>query len=73
MQPGFSKIPDSATIDEGREMTLDQARKFYQEIKEIKKRYGICYSDYHEVEKEGEIRLVNVTLKINIDAPKKRP
>lgn len=54
-------------------MTLDQARKFYQEIKEIKKRYGICYSDYHEVEKEGEIRLVNVTLKINIDAPKKRP
>ena len=48
-------------------MTLEQAKKFYQEIKEIKKRYGITYSDYHEEECDGEIKLVNVTLKIKID------
>lgn len=48
-------------------MTLEQAKKFYQEIKEIKKRYGVSYSDYHEEESDGEIKFVNVTLKIKIE------
>jgi aspartyl/asparaginyl beta-hydroxylase (cupin superfamily) len=48
-------------------MTLEQAKKLYQEIKELKKRYGISYSEYHEEERDGEIRLVNVILKIRID------
>ena len=51
-------------------MTLDQAKKLYQEIKEIKKRYGVCYSDYHEEERDGEIKFVGVTLKIKIDGGK---
>ena len=48
-------------------MKLEEAKRLYQEIKEIKKRYGICYSDYHEEERDGEIKFVNVTLKIKID------
>jgi hypothetical protein len=52
-------------------MTLDQARKVYHEIREIKKRYGISYSDFHEEEREGEVRFVNVTLKLKIDPEKK--
>ncbi len=52
-------------------MTLDQARKLHQEIKEIKKRYGISYSDYHEEEREGEVRFVNITLRAKIDPNKK--
>ena len=48
-------------------MKLEEAKRLYQEIKEIKKRYGICYSDYHEEECDGEIKFVNVTLKIKID------
>ncbi len=52
-------------------MTLDQARKLYHEIREIKKRYGISYSDFHEEERDGEVRFVNVTLKLKIDPVKK--
>ncbi len=48
-------------------MTIEEARIFYQEIKKIKNRYGISYSDYHEEERDGEIKFVNVTLKIKID------
>lgn len=48
-------------------MTLDQAKKFYQEIKDLKKRFGVCYSDYHEEERDGEVKFVNVTLKLKID------
>ena len=35
-------------------MILEQAKKFYREIKELKRRYGITYSDYHEEENDGE-------------------
>jgi len=48
-------------------MTLDQARKFYQDIKDLKRRYGVSYSDYHEEERDGEIRFVNITVKAKID------
>lgn len=50
-------------------MTLDQARKLRQEINELKRRYGITYSDFHEEERDGELRFVNITLKAKIDPP----
>ncbi len=53
-------------------MTLEEAKKFYHEIKEIKRRYGVSYSDYHEEECDGEIRFVNITLRAKIDPEKKR-
>ena len=51
-------------------MTLDQAKKFYQEIKDLQRRYGVSYSDYHEEECDGEIRFMNITLKAKIDPPR---
>jgi len=48
-------------------MTIEEARIFYQEIRQIKKRYGVSFSDYHEEECDGTIRFVNVTLRLKID------
>ena len=53
-------------------MTLDQAKEFYREIKDLKKRYGVSYSDYHEEERDGEVRFVNITLRAKIDPERKR-
>lgn len=47
-------------------MTLDQARKICDEI--IKKHGHYC--DYHEERREGEIKFVNLTLKLKIDGAK---
>ncbi len=52
-------------------MTLDEAKQFYQVIKDLKKRYGISYSDYHEEECDGEIRFVNIVLKLKIERKKR--
>ncbi len=52
-------------------MTIEEARIFYQEIRKLKRRYGISYSDYHEEECDGEIKFVNITLKAKI-APEKK-
>jgi len=49
-------------------VTLDQARKICDEI--IQK-YG-HYCDYHEERREGEIKFVNLTLRLKIDQEKKR-
>ena len=48
-------------------MTLDQAREICEEI--IKK-HGL-YCDYHEERREGEIKFVNLTLRLKIDSEKK--
>ena len=52
-------------------LKLEQARKLHQEIKEIKRRYGISYSDYHEEECDGEVRFVNITLRAKIEPERK--
>jgi hypothetical protein len=61
-QPGIF-----AKFDTGDAMTLDQAKEFYQKIRDLKKRYSVCFSDYHEEERDGEIKFVNVTLRMKID------
>jgi hypothetical protein len=48
-------------------LTLDHAKEFYREIRELKKRYGVSYSDYHEEERDGQVRFVNITVRAKID------
>jgi hypothetical protein len=48
-------------------MTLQDARKICEEI--IKKHGHYC--DYHEERREGEIKFLNLTLKLKIDPEKK--
>ncbi len=47
-------------------MTLDQAKKICEEI--IKEHGHYC--DYHEERREGEIKFVNLTLRLKIDQSK---
>jgi len=49
-------------------MTLDQARKICQEIIE---KHG-HYCDYHEERRGGEIKFVNLTLKLKIASLSKK-
>ncbi len=49
-------------------MTLDQARKI---ISEIKKRYGIRFSEYQEKEQDGELNTIYFTIKFKIDPPER--
>jgi hypothetical protein len=46
-------------------MTIDQARKVCEEII---KQHGL-YCDYHEERREGEVKFVNLTLRLKIDTP----
>jgi hypothetical protein len=54
-------------MDDGRKMTLEQARKICEEIIE---KHG-HYCDYHEERREGEIKFVNLTLRLKICPGKK--
>lgn len=45
-------------------MTLEEARKAYNEICE---RYGITHSDCHERRADGKIKFVHITLDIKIE------
>ena len=45
-------------------MTLEEARKTIEEIQE---RYDIKFSDYQEERRNGEIKMVCVTLKFKVD------
>ena len=49
-------------------MKLEDARKICDEIIE---KYG-HYCDYHEERREGQIKFVNLTVRLKIDPEKKR-